>query len=273
MSTSTSPSSPDRRPANKSSLRDSSRKYLPWLGAVLLLALIAAGLWPKALPVEIATVERGNVVVTVDEEGMTRVKNRYLISSPVAGQLQRIDWKPGTIVKAGETILAVLETSGADLLDARGQAEAEARVRGAEANRQLAGAQLERARAAHALAKNDLVRFRELAERKAISQQELEIVLMRETTTAQEARAAEFAQQVAEFELQQARALLVRRECFKSARRCIVSAWRSLGNVRCYRRTGEGPASYDCAKQWFGYGDSRRSTGKRSSGGLSWGQS
>lgn len=185
-------------------------RYLPWIGGALLIALIVAGLWPKPVPVEIARVGRGEVVVTVNEEGMTRVKNRYVISSPVAGQLQRIDWKAGAVVAAGETVLAVLETRGADLLDARGQAEAEARVRGAAAGRELAAAQLERARAAHALAQSDLVRFRELAERKAISPQELETMLMRENTTAQEARAAEFGEKVAEFELQQVRAVLLR---------------------------------------------------------------
>jgi HlyD family secretion protein len=172
--------------------------------------LIVAGLWPKRQPVEVAVVARGNVLVTVNEEGMTRVKNRYVISSPVAGQLQRIDWKPGAVVEAGKTVLAVLETMGADLLDARGQAQAEARVRAAEANREVAGAQLVRARAGHALAINDLTRFRGLAERGAISQQDMEIATMREATANQEVRAAEFSQQVAEFELEQARALLLR---------------------------------------------------------------
>lgn len=177
---------------------------------MLLIILVAAGLWPKSLPVEVATVARGNVLVTVNEEGMTRIKNRYVISSPVAGQLQRIDWKPGAVVKAGETVLAMLETKGADLLDVRGQAEAEARVRAAQSNRQMAGAQLARARAAFTMVSNDLVRFRGLADRGAISQQEFESATMREATAAQEVRAAEFSEQVAEFELQQARALLVR---------------------------------------------------------------
>lgn len=176
----------------------------------MLIVLLVAGLWPKRLPVEVAVVTRGDVVVTVNEEGMTRVKNRYVISSPVAGQLQRIDWKPGAVVEAGKTVLAVLETSGADLLDARGQAQADARVRAAEANRQLAGAQLARARAAHELAKSDLVRFRDLVERGAVSQQEFENATVRESTSMEEVRAAEFAQQVAEFELEQARALLLR---------------------------------------------------------------
>ena len=114
------------------------RRRLPWFGAVALVALIVAGLWPEAAPVELAAVRRGPLVVTVDEEGMTRVKNRYVITAPVAGQLRRIDWKAGAEVVAGKTVLAVIEAGGADFLDARLQAQAEARVKAAEAAREAA---------------------------------------------------------------------------------------------------------------------------------------
>src|SRR5471030_1803193 len=69
------------------------RRRLPLLGGLLLVLLIVIGLWPRSVPVEVAAVTRGALVVTVDEEGMTRVKNRYIVSAPVAGQLRRIDWK------------------------------------------------------------------------------------------------------------------------------------------------------------------------------------
>jgi len=206
----TPPSPAPVRPAGRKNDARGWRRRLPWIGGALLVLLIVAGLWPKPLPVEVATVARGNVLVTVNEEGMTRVKNRYVVSSPVAGHLQRIAWKAGAVVEAGKTVIAVLETSGADFLDARGEAQAEARVRGAESSRAMSGAQLERARAAYALAKNDLARLSTLAERAAISRQELDAATMREATAAQEVRAAEFGQQVAEFELAQAHALLLR---------------------------------------------------------------
>ena len=207
---STVPSPAPARSGAKKNERRGWRGRLPWIGAAALLALIVAGLWPKALPVEVATATRGDLLVTVDEEGMTREKNRYVISSPVAGQLQRIDWKAGAVVEAGKTVLAVLETSGADFLDARGQAQAEARVRGAESSQAMAGAQRERARAAYALAKSDLARLHALMDREAISKQEYDTAAMREATAAQDVRAAEFAEQVAEFELAQAHALLMR---------------------------------------------------------------
>jgi HlyD family secretion protein len=186
------------------------RRHLPLLGGVVLVLLVAVGLWPKPVPVEVGAVARGHLVVTVDEEGMTRVKNRYVVSAPVAGQLRRIDWKAGAPVEAGKTILAVMEASGADFLDARGQAQAEARVRGAEAAREAASAQRERARAASKMFNEDLARLKQLFAQKVLSAQEFDTAQMRAATATQDERAAEFGLQVAEFELQQARAVLTR---------------------------------------------------------------
>lgn len=186
------------------------RRRLPWIGVVLLVGLIVVGLWPRAVPVEAGTITRGPLVVTIDEEGMTRVKNRYVISAPVAGQLRRIDWKAGAPVEAGKTVIAVLETSGADFLDARSQAQAEARTRAAESARDAARAQKERAIAAAKMFGADLDRLKQLFTQKVLSAQEFDAAQMRASTTQQEERAAEFALKVAEFELQQAQAILSR---------------------------------------------------------------
>jgi HlyD family secretion protein len=200
-------------PANGSSPRRPAQRWsrlLPWLGGVVLAALIGWGLWPRPLPVETAVVTRGALAVTVDEEGMTRVKNRFLVSAPVTGQLRRIDWKAGAVVEAGKTVLAVLEASGADILDVRSQAQAEARVHAAESSRDLAAAQRERAQAAAKLASGDYARLKKLLAERTLSQQEFDTAEMREATAAQDVRAAEFALQVAEYQLTQARAVLLR---------------------------------------------------------------
>jgi len=176
----------------------------------LLAVLVVIGLIPKPLPAEIATVVRGDLAVTVNEEGMTRVKNRYVIASPVAGQLRRIEWRAGAVVEAGQTVLAVLESGGADLLDARSLAQADARVRAAEAGVAQAAAQRARAGANAKMQGDDLVRQKKLFNGGTLSRQEFDAAEMRATTTAQDERAAEFAGQIAEFELAQARALLLR---------------------------------------------------------------
>ena len=197
-------------PMTKPSGPPAWRRRLPLLGGVLLIGLIWIGLWPRAIPVEVSAVSRGPLVVTVDEEGMTRVRNRYTVFAPVAGQLQRIDWKAGAEVEASRTPLAVLESSGSDFLDARSQAQAEARVRGAEAAREAAVAQRERAAVVARTFAEDLGRARSLRERSVLSAQEFDAVELRASTAAQDARAAEFAFKVADFELEQARALLTR---------------------------------------------------------------
>ena len=200
------------------------RRRLPWLGGLLLGLLIVVGLWPRAVPVETGRVNRGALLVTVDEEGMTRVKNRYLVSAPVAGQLRRIDWKAGALVEAGRTVLATLETRAADFLDARSQAQAEARVRAAEANREVALAQRERAGAAARMFTADFERLKQLFAQNVSSLQEFDLAQMRAATALQDERAAEFGLKVAAFELEQARALLSREQPGGSAEPLVITS-------------------------------------------------
>lgn len=185
-------------------------RALPWVGCGLLIVLIVVGLWPKPQPVEIATAVRGPLRVTVNEEGMTRLKHRYTVSSPVAGLLKRIDLKPGMEIEAGKTVLAVLDTRAADLLDARTQAQAEAQVQAAEAALAQVTAQQRSAAAAAALARKNFERIQKLHTAGSVSQQEFDAAELSNTRAAQDERAAGFALQVAEYELKQARALLAR---------------------------------------------------------------
>src|SRR5664279_467368 len=86
-----------------------TRRWLPYAGAVVLVALITAGLWPRPIPVETARVVVGTLRASVNEEGKTRIKQRYVVSAPVAGQLRRIPFKAGAEVRAGETVVAVID--------------------------------------------------------------------------------------------------------------------------------------------------------------------
>lgn len=199
-----SPSFPGARSAPR------RRRWPVVLTAVLGVALLAAGLWPSAQPVEQAQVRRGPLQVTVDEEGRARVINRYVVAAPVSGQLRRIPWKPGATVVAGETVLAVMETGAAELLDASRLAQAEARLGAAAAAEAAAHAQAERAAAAEALANVENERIQKLAAGGSVSRQESDAAAARAEVAAQERRAAEFGRQVAEFERRQAEAVLRR---------------------------------------------------------------
>lgn len=189
-----------------------ANRRLTWLLGLGLVALIVAGLWPRALPVEVATVTHAPLAVTVNEDGETRIKNRYTIASPVTGLLRRITHKPGARIIAGETVLAELEPGTPDLLDARSLAQARARLRAAASARDGAAAQLAGARASHELATSDLTRIKQLAATALISKQELDAASAREVIAAQNTRAAEFSAQVATYELEQAKATLLRGE-------------------------------------------------------------
>jgi HlyD family secretion protein len=183
-------------------------KHLPMTGGILLMALLGAALMPRAVPVEVASVAVGPLVVTVAEEGMTRVKHRYLVAAPVGGQLRRIDWKAGAVVEAGKTVLAVLEGRGTDFLDTRSQVQAEARVRGAEAARDSVRAHLGRAQAGARRSDADFVRVQSLRRQGAVSTQDYEAAQMLATSGVEEVRAVEFSAKVADYEVLQAQAIL-----------------------------------------------------------------
>ncbi|NDB74341.1 MAG: RND transporter, partial [Verrucomicrobia bacterium] len=93
MSVSANP--PVATAARRNGQRNFFRRLVPWLGALALIGLIVAGMWPKPVIVETTRVTTGPLRVTVNEEGKTRIKQRYIAAAPVAGYLRRIAWKAG----------------------------------------------------------------------------------------------------------------------------------------------------------------------------------
>jgi HlyD family secretion protein len=187
----TGPSNAQTRPRGNN---PRTRRWLPYLGAVLLIGLLIAGLWPKPVPVEVAAASIGTLRATVSEEGKTRIKQRYVVAAPVAGQLRRIPFKAGAEVRASETVLAVIDPLAPTLLDPRARASAEAK-------RDSAFANLERTRFAYKFVASELRRSEQLYADKTVSVQELETAQMREATAAKEQAAAESALRQAEAEL------------------------------------------------------------------------
>ena len=169
---------------------------------------------------EIARVARGPLQVTVDHEGRTRVKERYVISAPLSGRLLRVELHPGDPVRAKETLLTSIEPSDPALLDPRARAEAEARVKAAEAGKLRAIPTLDRARVASEQAKTELDRAQKLYTEGAMSQQELDNAELKSMTADEELKAAEFSVQIATFELEQAASRAQRRKGLR--RRCTV---------------------------------------------------
>ena len=186
-------------------LRPILRNRRVLLGAALVLALALVVLWPESAEVDFAPVERGPMQVTVDEEGETRVRDRFVVSSPVAGRVRRIELEPGDRVRNGAVVALVVPAP----LDARSQAEAEAAARAAAAAVGRVRAERQRADAAVRLARSELQRLRALAEQRIVSEQALEAQETAVRSAEEALQAAEFAVSTASYQLEQARARLL----------------------------------------------------------------
>lgn len=180
---------------------------------IALLLLIAAAVVyafiPKPIEVETAEVSRGPMQVTVDEDGQTRVRNRYVISAPLAGRLQRIALEEGDALERGTTVLAVITPSDPTLLDPRARAEAEARMRQAQAAIQRIEALRLRAQANLQFAQTEHERLARAYETNAASRHELDLAATALRVAEQELRAEQFAMDMAQYELEQAQAALM----------------------------------------------------------------
>ena len=185
------------------------RKLLPYAIGAALLCLIVFGLWPKPIEVEAASVAAGPLTTAVLEEGKTRIRHRHIISAPVSGFLNRVELRAGDRIEAGTTVLATIQPQIAGFLDPRTRAEAEARVRSAEAATMQRAAQLERANASLQLAEKELTRAKALQRSGAIAARDFDAAESQASVLARESRAATFAQQVSEFERAQAEAALI----------------------------------------------------------------
>jgi len=169
-------------------------------------AAIAYGFKPQPVAVDVETVSTGPMMVTVDEDGRTRIREKYIVSAPLAGRLRRIELEPGDTTEAGETLLATIEPGDPELLDSRALAQAEARVNAAAAALKQAEPHLKNARTALDFAETELGRKRELAASKALSQELLDDAEMQFKMRSEEYRSAKFAMEIATYELQQAQA-------------------------------------------------------------------
>lgn len=189
------------------------RKRRVWIirgaaAAVLAIALIYAFL-PRPIPVDMATVSRGALEVSVRDDGYTRVREVYRVSAPLTGRVLRFTGEVGDQVTAGESVLASILPSDPAMLDVRTRTELEAAVRAAEANLSLAQASVASAEAAVEYARTDFQRTQELTRRGAVSEAALDRARL-ELRTQQAALAqAQAALDVRGHELETARAALI----------------------------------------------------------------
>lgn len=184
------------------------KRTLLVLLAIALVGALVLAFRPQPALVEVSEVTRGPFEQVIEDDGKTRVRERYVVSAPLAGKLQRITLKAGDAVTAG-MVLAVIDPSSPALLDVRTERELTERVGGAEAARLRAAATVERARAALDKSRSDLERTRKLAVKSFVSAAQLEQVELEAKISLRELEAARYAEQAAAHDVAVARAALL----------------------------------------------------------------
>lgn len=190
-------------------MKKPSRRQVLWgVVALVVVVLLAWALRPRPAEADFATVGRGALEVTVDEEGETRVRERFVVSAPLAGKVLRIELEPGDAVAAGDAV-ATLAPAAPALQDARTRRELEALVDAARASLQRAEAELSGAEAERDFAAMELERTRRLADAEVVSQERLDAASTDARAAEEAVRAARAAVAAERQSLAAARARLV----------------------------------------------------------------
>lgn len=181
------------------------------LGGLVLaavLALLVVSFLPQPVPVDVSPVAQGRFEQTVDEDGKTRVRERYVVSAPLAGRVLRIQLKEGDAIER-RGLLAVMVPAAPALLDVRTERELKERLAAAEDDRSRTQAVVDRAKAALKQAKTDLQRTQQLAKENLVPPSQLEQTELAVTIQTKELEAAEFQDNVAGHQVDLARAALL----------------------------------------------------------------
>lgn len=182
-----------------------------WVFWGVFVALVAVALVfafrPEPVWVDLVEANRGSLSVTIVEEGKTRVKDRYIVSSPVAGYLHRVELEVGDPLEPHQ-LVTKLDPMPVSVLDARSRAEAEARVEAARASLESARQNVSAARADAELARNEYQRLMRLDKSNFVSGERLQQAQAAASRADAILRSASFTEEVAAHELAAARTRL-----------------------------------------------------------------
>ncbi|MEE2527371.1 HlyD family efflux transporter periplasmic adaptor subunit [Hyphobacterium sp. HN65] len=203
-------------------LKRYSRSMLMAVVVLVIVALLAFAFWPRPVPVDIGTVVREAMEDTITEEGRTRVHDAYVVSTPVAGRLRRVEVEPGDAVVRGEDIVAYMAPSNPAVLDVRTREQARANVSAAEAALRLAQAERNRAVADLELADSELERQQTLRDSGVVSEAAFDRALRERRAASAAVDTADAAVSVRMAELQNARIMLQGMDDSESATATMV---------------------------------------------------
>jgi HlyD family secretion protein len=188
----------------------SIKKFILW---PLVLLVVAAALYmafkPKPVAVDLATIEVGPMTVEVGDEGRTRIREIYEVSTPVAGRVLRLESSVGDLVRKNKTVLAVVQPGDPAFLDRRNRTQALSAAKAARAALKLGEAELARTKAEYDFAGNELKRAESLAAKRNLSAQKLDRARLDYVTAGAAMATAEATMEVRRYELEQAQAALI----------------------------------------------------------------
>jgi HlyD family secretion protein len=189
-----------------------NRKLL--YGAIIMTGFTALIIWafsPRPLQVEVASASVGPIETSIDEEAKTRLRNHYIISAPLTGQISRIDLREGDVLQQN-AIVTSLNPALSPMLDSRTSREQQAHIESSEAMVSRANTRIEQARFALEQTRTELVRSEKLAPKQYVSQNKLEADRIAERIARKDLDIAIEERHVANHQLEQARAALAATE-------------------------------------------------------------
>lgn len=176
------------------------------LSVILTAGFLVYGFLPKSMEVDVAVASRKGLEITVDDDGETRVRERYTVTNPVSGNMLRVELHPGDRVEKDKVALLTIQPVDPNLLDAKTRAESEARVEAAEAALQRAMEVQGSVKESLELAQHEYERAEELIKSNSIARADFDQWEHRYFIAQREVKAANSLKAVAVHELAMAKA-------------------------------------------------------------------
>jgi HlyD family secretion protein len=190
--------------------------YDAWKRPLAIGALVLAGalglyylLRDDPIPVDLHMAKRAPLTVTIDEEGVTEIRNIFKVSAPITGRIKRSPLVVGDPVRQGKTIVASLEPLIPAFLDIRTRRILDARASAANAAVDLSHATVARATANLEFRNKELQRAEKLIKRKTVSQHHYDEAVMAQKTSTAALNTAIAQLSMRQRELESARAQLI----------------------------------------------------------------
>jgi len=203
------------------------------LGLIAAVVIVAAYLALRTPPidVDVAKAVKAPLLVTIDDEGETRVRDIYMVAAPISGELQRIDLEPGDPVVAGQTVIARILPAQPDFLDPRSESETRAQIRALQASVESAAARIAQAQADSQLSAADFKRTAALYKRGFATRAAYDGARAARDSSVARLEEARGARENARFELRAARARLMPPSSVKSGGKALAIRSPESGSV------------------------------------------